>query len=554
MAQIEPRTMPLSTLIREVRTGRLRVPRFQRGLVWRPDQVLELLESVRLRYPIGTLFVWRTPERYSSFDRVGVIPMPNDSPAKGVDVGYLLDGHQRVSTLVGTLGLTDAEASQLKGADRIFLVWYDLKQKKFVHSRRPEPHQLPVRYLLPVSSLDVADPLVDWCEQHRESTKHGSPERTEWDRYIRDAQQLRTIFASAHIRFDDVTGAALQEAIDIFKLVNRQGTPVKPQEVFAALSWDTTFDFPQRARECVEGVEGFDELDSTPILRALMRSLGRSAYEQDWETSLKENRESLPGHMEALAAALQGAVTFLDRQFHARHARVVPYTLQIVLLMRFFQLQPQPTAPQTERLKRWFWASSFGGLYGGVGALPLDEHITRAERLAKGEDLDILDQRPMLQPLPLTFHPRSARVRAWHLFLATLHPLSPDNGEPVPRPLGQGLPDVRTLFPGDKLRSMTLGSRLLVGRLGGAPLRRLRRAITQPWFSRLLESHGVPRPAWDELESDNLDRFIELRHEHIAGLERTFALQFTQAPTGPEADEVYVEPVIDIEEDIPDGL
>ena len=95
----------LRSLLEDVQRGHIRVPRFQRPFVWSDDQRLELLQSVRDNMPIGSLLVWRTIKfKLASFPSVGphIIPSIADiAPATGWQ--YLLDGHQRVSTLLGLL-------------------------------------------------------------------------------------------------------------------------------------------------------------------------------------------------------------------------------------------------------------------------------------------------------------------------------------------------------------------------------------------------------------------------------------------------------------------
>ena len=48
--------------IEEVVTGALKgafnIPEFQRGFVWRSDQVRDLIESLHRDYPVGAMLVW----------------------------------------------------------------------------------------------------------------------------------------------------------------------------------------------------------------------------------------------------------------------------------------------------------------------------------------------------------------------------------------------------------------------------------------------------------------------------------------------------------------
>jgi len=528
MAHIEPRLYRIEELIRQVREGLVRVPRFQRGFVWQRDQLLELLDSVRHRYPIGTLFLWKTPERYSSFDHIGPIRLPTDAPAQPAEVGYVLDGHQRISCLVGVLGLSDEEARSVKGEERRFLVFYDLATRKFVHARSPQDHHLPARYLVQ-SPADVPfDRLTRWFDERRDRTKAGSPERATWDAYRREAFQLQTTFAQYQVRYDDVTRADLVEAVQIFARVNQQGTSARPVDVFSALSWRADgFDFAQRARALLESTPGFETLGTQPILRALLACLGRPAYDRDWPTVLECSSSELPQVFMRLSEAFARAVLFLAERVGARHARVVPYGLQVVFLTWFYEKQPTPTDAQVQRLVEWFWASSYGASYGGAGALAIDLHIQRARELLSGMDQPILPERPKLHALPRRFHPRSARVRAWHLYLASLGPQN-SAGAPIDAPLGGGLEDARPVATGEV--GWLLGGRILLGRTCKDPARELHAAAQGLFKERILASHGVSNEAYLALATDDIPRFISLRFDHLLTHEVEHARQFVDVP------------------------
>ena len=241
------------------------MPRFQRGFVWRRDQVLELFESIRKRYPIGSLLIWRTRERFASFDRVGPIAVPPDEPKSPAEVGYVFDGHQRLSTLFGVFALTDDEAGGLHGAERAFIVYYDLAKEKFCYERYPGQEHLPVRYL-----LGRDDRLTEWVDARRDATEPGSPAREQWDRLRRRALQLQTTFAQYLLPYIDVTEADLDEAVNIFCKLNSQGKPMRRAEVFAALTWQRdAFDFAGEARPLLADLQ---VTASHPLRAAILAS------------------------------------------------------------------------------------------------------------------------------------------------------------------------------------------------------------------------------------------------------------------------------------------
>ena len=102
--EVVPEVIFLGKLVERVAAGKIRVPRFQRAFVWNQPDLSQLLDSVRRGFPIGSILVWDTEKRIESTPRIG--PLGVSTGADG-SVGYLLDGQQRVSTLAGTLLLTD---------------------------------------------------------------------------------------------------------------------------------------------------------------------------------------------------------------------------------------------------------------------------------------------------------------------------------------------------------------------------------------------------------------------------------------------------------------
>src|SRR4051794_19495116 len=91
---VRPEVEFLETYLKMISVGDLRVPRFQRPFVWRPNDMLQLFESIYRGFPIGSLLLWESPTEVQSLDKVGPLPIPKAGTAQ---VSYLLDGHQRLS-------------------------------------------------------------------------------------------------------------------------------------------------------------------------------------------------------------------------------------------------------------------------------------------------------------------------------------------------------------------------------------------------------------------------------------------------------------------------
>lgn len=543
MARIEPRIYRFDQMIEDVRKGILRVPRFQRGFVWRRDQVLELFTSIRLRYPIGSLLIWRTRDRYNSFDKLGPIPVPPDQPVAPAEVGYVLDGHQRLSALFGVLALSDEEAERLRGSERIFLVYYDLKDEKFCHARFPKAYHLPVRYL-----LSRGDEFTTWIDERRDRTEPGSATRLEWDTWRRRAFTLQTSFAQYQLSYIDVTDASLDEAVNIFWRLNSQGSRVSRTEVFAALTWsEGAFDFTRSATELLQEYPAFDNFGTEPILRAFLASLGENIYADDWAAVLKRHEGELPLAMQSTREAFGRAVRFMDETIGASSGRVVPYALQLVLLTEFFRCSPEASPAARGRLVEWLWASSFSAAYSLGGSATFEDAISRARRLAAGEDLPLLPGHSVfLRAFPRRFHPKSARVRAFHLFLKSLQPRDLRSGDLLINMLANGMADARPVVTRDR-SAWRLASRVLVGTGRRDILGDLEKLPLHPMCDEVLASHLISREALEALLAGHEERFLELREETLMQREREFARRFVEIPTD-QNELVEEEPEIDVEE------
>ena len=132
---VKPEIVFVYELIEQIGNGTLRVPRFQRPFIWRRDQMRDLLDSIWRRYPIGSLLVWDTDRPMASFESIGPLTVPDRAPS---EKSYVLDGHQRLSTLFGVLMNWESvpEERRLRDGEdpERWKVWYDARSDDALHS------------------------------------------------------------------------------------------------------------------------------------------------------------------------------------------------------------------------------------------------------------------------------------------------------------------------------------------------------------------------------------------------------------------------------------
>ncbi len=421
-ANVVPEVVFLGDLIGQMAAGKVRVPRFQRGFVWKQQDLHLLLDSVLLGFPIGSVLVWETDAKIESASRIG--PLEVGPPPKG-PVGYVLDGQQRLSTLFGTLRLPEQAESTVEQVD--WRIYCDLEAQEF--RRLPgddgEPRLFPMNSLLDTSAFFSA------CRGIESRVADNARARRWLDRADGLANAFRT-YKIPVIRIRDVD---LGTAVEVFARLNRTGRKMADDEMVSALTYrEGEFHLADKLDEVKSELarSGFGGLDRVLLLRSVLAALDRDIYAKDWTDLLvkPDVRSELPDAFETAVDGLKAAVEFL-RGLGVVSDRLLPYGLQLVLLGEFFRFCPQPACEVVELLERWFWVTSFTGWFGGVSTSQATRALREIQELAKGKSdaFTVVDLDAAAQPFPERFDGRSARVRAFLLYLASLGPCSPRTGE-----------------------------------------------------------------------------------------------------------------------------
>ena len=415
--EVVPEVVFLGKLVERIAAGKIRVPRFQRAFVWKQADLYALLDSVLRGFPIGSILVWDTEETIETTRRVGLVEV--DSPPAG-QVGYLLDGQQRVSTLVGTLLLPERAESIVDQVD--WCVYFDLDNWEFIRAQAGgvQPQHFPVRSLLNTAGFFTA------CRRILSEVD----DKALVQRRLNDADRLANAFRDYQLPLIHIRDADLDSAVTVFARLNRTGRKMTADEMVSALTYrEGQFHLAQKLDEFKDELygKGFGNLDRVLLLRSVLAALDRDIYAKDWADLMVKDtvREKLPTVFNSAADGIRGALCFL-RDLGVTSDRLLPYGLQLVLLGEFFRLCQRPAGKVVELLNRWFWVTSFTGWFGGVNTAQATHALGEIRDLARGTGTGFssVDLAAQAQPFPKRFDGRSARVRAFLLYLASLRPRS----------------------------------------------------------------------------------------------------------------------------------
>lgn len=514
----------LRSLLEDVQRGHIRVPRFQRPFVWTDDQRLELLQSVRDNMPIGSLLVWRTIKfKLASFPTVGphlIPPIVEFAPATGWQ--YLLDGHQRVSTLLGLLLPPNSEESVNQCIEDDEIDWdiqYDLHAQEFVFARKKMSH-VAKRPLLPLWTL-FDGRLVN--KHMRDMRKQGQQQNwTEENLELWEARadQLSYRFQQCRIPIVVMVTDDLTLAAKTFQRINSLGTPMDEAHLVAALTWSPEFDLRERLAELRAGFPvGWRGLDDGIFLQ-VCKGLSQLDMTRAGQTELVKKLSEDPTLLERAGEGLARAVELLSRTAGVVHQELLPYAFQLVFLAVELAVTEKRRFSETSFMA-WFWRTSWSEVFGSSSYRQVR---AEQENLRNAISMDLGVQWTRDQGIPERFDSRSARVRLFTLRLASRSDLIDETGQSVDGRqllIAHGRESLVRLFPTPPRATVSLkrllqggGNRFLVAPNKEAVLRE--RLRFGPDLSLLaLQSHFIDGDALDSLREGDLEDFIKRRAERM---------------------------------------
>lgn len=328
-----------SELVEAALKGQIRIPSFQRSYRWERHDVTELFDSILRGYPIGNLLVWQRPA-LAGIVTIGHLHI--EAPAVG-DAFWIVDGQQRITSLVGALTATEDTV------DPRFRVYFDLSRGEFISLAR---RQQPGINLLPVALVLSTARANAWIR----SRSHLN------DQQITLADQVVAAIRDYKIPMYIVSGDDDHALRDIFDRMNTFGKPLKSAEVFNALHSLSGEQAPSDLHTLSASVKtfGFGELSEQVLMQSLLALRG-AKVDRDFRNEFNDNDDRHDAFVRT-ENALGHVVDFLRDAAGIPHAKLVPYALYIPVLTRFMAIFGPPNGRAAELLRRWIWRGAVLGV------------------------------------------------------------------------------------------------------------------------------------------------------------------------------------------------
>ena len=354
---MDPRVSFVTQILDEIEVGIIKIPRFQRELVWKWEQQRDLLCSIVEGIPIGSILVWSTNlDNITSYDAIGPFRLNYETDNTHVSQQmYLMDGLQRMSTLYALIKHPEhtSEGSDLSN----YQVYADLesnsisnmflrKEEIIKEGNNPDSfHYLPLKVIFDQKNL-------------MRFLRSIPPEK---DYLIDKADDISIAFKNYKVPMIPMRSDKQELVTKSFERINTRGTVMSEAHMLNALSYSPEFELLTSIENLKsEYLEEFDNdsIDQTFILQLLKLQLGKSIYDKNTDSLAKEVNEKL---LRDIFSGIQLLLRFSMEQYGVSSIKVFPYKLQALGICH--ALVKYPDIDQA-KLNAWITVTAYTSAFG----------------------------------------------------------------------------------------------------------------------------------------------------------------------------------------------
>lgn len=397
---------PLQDLLKDIHSGKMQLPDFQRGWVWDDDRIRSLLASIAVSFPIGAVMLLETGGN-------GVRFKPR--PVQGVSGAVfkepeilILDGQQRFTSLYQALKMqapVQTITVQKKRIDRFYyfsmqaMVNGEVDEMEAILSI-PAERQIRADFGRKID-LDVSTPereyenhlfpvnrvfdSADWRTGYQEYWKY-DPEKMKL--YNKFEQQVIKRFEQYHIPIIKLFNSTPKEAVClVFEKVNTGGVPLTVFELltatFAAENFQLRDDWQEREKRLKDQHKALGSIQSDDFLQAISLLVTQERRQRALDQQVSADKvpgisckrrdilqltvEDYQKWASSVEKGFGQAARFLHSQYIFKSADL-PYRTQLVPLASAFVTlgKEAETIGAQKQIARWYWCGVLGELYGGA--------------------------------------------------------------------------------------------------------------------------------------------------------------------------------------------
>lgn len=370
--QINTRVRRLFQYLDDFEKGRIQVPPFQRDFVWDNQKKLDLLDSIKKGFPIGSVLFWQADQENlfleDDVQKIGSYRLPPN----GNDFYFILDGYQRLSTLFGCF-INPNKTYLLRDENdwkKNFDIVYNLQEDRFEFNRKTRTDiqifQIPLYHFIDGEKFYDFQTKLVYADVNEEQKKE----------YIKLYKNFGSKISSYDIPSIDLIGGDIKDAVEIFSRLNSRGVRISDDWKVSALSFnrERNFRFGSEIDYLFTRLEKFNYFKSASerknkrdlILKCIVNSFGKIYFDI---SNVSNDLEALALRRDFIDISLttfisiERAVKFLYEEVLVLSSNLLPYNNHLVFLTEFFNRIQYPTRIQLDKLKIWFWQTTYSNYF-----------------------------------------------------------------------------------------------------------------------------------------------------------------------------------------------
>ena len=381
----------LHDLLKDIGSGRIQLPDFQRDWVWNDDRIRSLIASISREFPIGSVLTLKAGDTDMHFETRLIEGVNTADVHKEPDI-LILDGQQRLTALFQALiSENGVSTKNTRGRQIRQYYYFDMdactrseteREDAVISCREDRRLQIPIANgkpkLIDLSSIQkecenqmfpvhkVFD-SADWRQGYMEYWNH-DPDKMRL--LFKFEAEIIQCFNRYNVPVIELGGASKEAVCLVFEKVNTGGVTLTVFELLtaslAAESFRLRDDWGRRRKRLREH-KVLEKLDSINFLQALtlVDTKNRNAAVSCKRKEILElNHTRYKEQAGQIKDGFVRAARFLHRQ-KIFNAKDIPYSAQLVPLAAI--LTDLGHLSETEgiqqKIARWYWCGVLGEVY-----------------------------------------------------------------------------------------------------------------------------------------------------------------------------------------------
>lgn len=210
-------THTINSILHLIENGSLAIPAFQRGFVWRKENIKQLFESINHGFPIGIILAIEHELKHFKVASSQSTLFPEISPEDILSTKrlWILDGSQRLASLYNVF----------LGKDDSFKLLYDLEKKEFL---LPDEFKGESAFL----SMSSLFKSIEYMKLQAEISRLNNSEAL-----LEELHELHNRFISYQVPIQVIEDVNDEDIVSIFMTINTRGMSLEKDEIEQALKY-----------------------------------------------------------------------------------------------------------------------------------------------------------------------------------------------------------------------------------------------------------------------------------------------------------------------------